>query len=273
MRVIFFRKLQMMRIIAHDIEVNYDLSGGEGAPVVMLAHALSSSLRMWDHQVPALTPHFRVLRYDIRGHGATDAPAGPYTLDQLGADAVALLDALGIERVHMVGLSMGGMIAQNLGLYYSHRLSSLVLCDTTAVMPDEAQAQWEERMTVAREEGMAGLVQATLERWFTHEFMEQNAPEVESIRKQILFTPVSGYLGCCEAIRRLKYLDQLHTIKLPVLIIVGDVDPATTIDDARAMHECIPHSKLVVLSGAAHLSNVQNPDEFNAALLDFLRER
>jgi 3-oxoadipate enol-lactonase len=259
-----------MRMKANDIQINYELSGKKGAPVVVLSHSLSTNLRMWNPQIDALNPYFQVLRYDTRGHGATEAPSGPYTLELLAEDVIALLDALGMDRVHFVGLSMGGMIGQCLGLNHPHRLMSLVLCGTASVIPPEAQPVWQERLDKVRKKGMEALSEETLERWFTPAFLRQNPPVVKLIREQILTTPVAGYIGCAEAIRRLNYLDRISGMKTPTLIIVGEDDPGTPVSASEAMHERIPGSTLVVLPSARHLSNVEQTDPFNAALLKFL---
>jgi 3-oxoadipate enol-lactonase len=261
----------MMRIKANGIQMNYALSGKKGAPVVILSHSLSSSLVMWNPQMDALNPYFQVLRYDTRGHGDTEAPAGPYILELLAGDVIQLLDGLSIDRVHFVGLSMGGMIGQCLALNHPQRLKSLVLCDTTAVFPAESQPIWEERLDKASKKGMEALFEETMERWFTPAFLWQSPPMVKLIREQILATPVTGYIGCAEALRRLNYLDRLPEIKMPTLIMVGEDDPGTPVSASEAMHKRISNSNLVVLPSARHLSNVEQADAFNSALLDFLR--
>ncbi len=238
-----------------------------------LSHSLGSSLAMWDPQMEPLEPHYQVLRYDTRGHGGSDAPAEAYTLDQLGEDAVGLLDALRIGVVHWVGLSMGGMIGQCLALNHADRLKSLALCDTAAIIPWEAQPVWQERIDTARSRGMQALVQSTLERWFTPAYLSQESQGVALIRKHFLATPVTGYIGCSEAIRGLNYLERLSQVKIPTLIIVGEGDPGTPVAASEAMHERIPGSRLVILRSAAHLSNVEQPGAFNAALMRFLEER
>ena len=260
-----------MRIKANDIEVNYELSGKKGAQVVVLSHSLSSSLLMWNPQMDALNPYFQVLRYDIRGHGGSDAPPGAYTLELLAEDVVKLLDALGIDRVHFVGLSLGGMIGQRLAVNASHRLKSLTLCDTAAIVPAEAQPLWQERMDKAWKEGMKTLSDQTMERWFTPSFLKQNLKILTLIREQLLATPVSGYIGCAEAIRRLNYLGQLSKIKMPTLIMVGEDDPGTPVSASEAMQKRISNSELVILPSARHLSNVEQAEAFNAALLKFLK--
>jgi 3-oxoadipate enol-lactonase len=263
----------MMRIKANDIQMNYELSGKKGAPVVILSHSLSSSLVMWNPQMDALNPYFQVLRFDTRGHGNSDAPSGAYTLDLLEEDVIKLMDVLGIDRAHFVGLSMGGMIGQGLALKHPHRLKSLVLCDTTAVFPPESQPIWDERVDKAHKKGMEALFEETMERWFTPTFLKQNSPMVKLIREQILATPVAGYIGCAEALRRLDYLDRLREIKMPTLIMVGEDDPGTPVSASEAMHKRILNSKLVILPSARHLSNVEQTEAFNAPLLKFLKNR
>jgi 3-oxoadipate enol-lactonase len=259
-----------MKIHANRIDINYELSGREGAPVVMLSHSLASSMLMWNPQLEALEPNFRVLRYDMRGHGRSEAPQGAYTLEMLAEDAVALLEALGIDSVHFVGLSIGGMIGQGLALNHADRIKSLVLCDTSAIMPKEAQPILQQRIAAARQDGMAGQVDGTLERWFTPEYLKANPPEVEMIRQQIRSTPLAGYIGCSEALRGLNYLERLSEIMLATLVIVGEEDPGTPVAAAQAIHERIAGSQLVILPSARHLSNIEQAEAFNRALLDFL---
>jgi 3-oxoadipate enol-lactonase len=261
-----------MKINANGIDINYELTGKIDAPVVMLSHSLACSLVMWQPQMAVLESAFQVLRFDTRGHGDSDAPQGAYSIEQLTADAVALLDALDIETVHFVGLSMGGMIGQCLALDHAHRLESLALCDTTAIMPDETQPIWQQRIDAAGETGMAGQVDETLERWFRPEYLKPNPPEVEMIRQQILATPAAGYIGCCEAIRRLNYLNRLDRIQLPTLIMVGEEDPGTPVAASEAMHARISGSKLVILPEARHLSNIEQAPAFNSALMEFLTQ-
>ena len=196
-----------MRIKANAIEINYELSGKKAAPVVVLSHSLASSLVMWNPQMDALNPHFQVLRYDMRGHGHSDVTPGPYTLELLGKDVIGLLDALNIDQVHFVGLSIGGMIGQGLALNHTHRLKSLILCDTASIIPQEAQPIWQERIHQALSKGMEAQVDETMERWFTPSFRKQGSPMLEIIRNQILATSVLGYMGCAEAIRKLHYLE------------------------------------------------------------------
>ncbi|MGD8522130.1 MAG: alpha/beta fold hydrolase [Desulfobacterales bacterium] len=262
-----------MKIEANGIQINYELAGKAEAPVVMLSHSLACNMAMWNPQIDVLQSHFKVLRYDMRGHGDSQATEGSYTLEQLAADVIGLLDALKIDVVHFVGLSIGGMIGQCLALNYAHRLHSLALCDTAPIIPEEARPLFRERMDRARAGGMEAMVQETLERWFTEPYLKQNPPEIELIGHQIATTSLTGYLGCSEAILGLNYVDRLTEIKLPTHIIVGEHDPATTVESSKAIHERIPHAKLVILPSAAHLSNIEQTEAFNTTLMEFLRDQ
>ena len=262
-----------MLIKAKGIQMNYELSGKKGAPVVVLSHSLSSSLVMWNPQMDVLSPHFQVLRYDTRGHGATEVTTGPYTLELLGEDVIHLLDTLRINKVYFVGLSLGGMIGQCLALNHADRLEGLVLCDTNSIVSADAQPIWEERINTVRSKGVEALLRETMERWFTPSFLNQNSQMLAIIRKEFLATTVEGYLGCLEAIRKLNYLERLVEIKLPTLIMVGEDDPGTPVAASKAIHQRIKNSSLVILPSARHLSNVEQPEAFNAALIKFLKER
>jgi 3-oxoadipate enol-lactonase len=236
----------------------------------MLSHSLGSDLHMWDPQMPALEGSFRVLRYDTRGHGGSDVPEGAYTLEQLVADAASLLDALDIATVHFVGLSMGGMIAQGFALSHPERLGKLVLCDTSAFMPAEAQPVVQDRVDIARKEGLAALVDSTLARWFTADYLRQGGPAVDRIRSIFLTSSPAGYIGCTEAIRRLNYQGDLVRIARPTLIMVGEADPGTPVAASRAMHERIRGSQLVILPSASHMCNIEQAALFNSTLSRFL---
>ena len=258
-----------MRIDAGDIAINYDLSGPADAPVVAMSHSLASSLVMWDPQLAVLSTKYRVLRIDTRGHGLTDAPAGEYTLDQLGNDMIAVLDRLDIAKAHWVGLSMGGMIGQNLALNHGDRLASLSICNSTSQVPEAMRGVWDDRIKTARDGGMAAVVDGTLERWFTDEYRAKQTPQFDQVRMEILRTPVDGFAGCCAAIRQLDYTDRLGTVTTPTLIITGEFDPGTPLAASQVMNEKIPGSELVVLP-VRHFSNVEVPDDFTNALTAFL---
>jgi 3-oxoadipate enol-lactonase len=259
-----------VRIKTRTITTNYELTGPKDAPVVVLSHSLGCNLHMWDPQAAVLEADRQVLRYDTRGHGGSDVPAAAYTLDELVADAVALLDALAIPIVDFVGLSMGGMIGQGLALQGADRLRRLGLCDTSAQMPAASQPLIQDRIDLARTRGMAALVDSTLARWFTPGYLQRKGPGVDMIRTIFLTSPAQGYIGCTEAIRRLDYLDQLPRIAASTLIMVGADDPGTPVSASEAMHARIPGSRLVVIPSASHLSNVEQPEVFNRHLLEFL---
>lgn len=259
-----------MKITANGINMNYTLDGPESAPVVTLSHSLANDLTMWDPQLPALTAKYRVLRYDTRGHGGTDAPDGPYSMEQLTGDARALLQALGIARTHFVGLSMGGMIGQVLGLTQPQMIRSLVLCDTSSRVPPEARPAWEERIATTVTQGMEPHVEFTIEHWFTAPFRDQRTEVVDRVRAIIRATDTKGYMGCCGAIQSLDITERLAGIELPTLIIVGEEDMGTPVADSQAIQEQIRGSELEIIKSAAHLTNMEQPEVFNQALVGFL---
>ncbi len=258
----------MPRIQANGIDIYYEFAGAEPAPVVMLSHSLGCNLAMWDGQMAALADGWRVLRYDTRGHGQSGVPAGPYRIDQLAADVVALLDALELETVHFCGLSLGGMIGQNLALRHGERLTSLTLCATASHLPPPNL--WQERATMAREQGMVAVGDAVMERWFTPGFREQEPARAAAIRQLVVDTAPEGYAHCCLAIRDFDVRDAVREIELPTLVIVGADDPATPPSMAQVMAERITGAQLEVIENAAHLVNVQQEVVFNDALVTFL---
>lgn len=257
-----------MKIKANGITVNYEIAGS--GPHVTLSHSLACNLHMWDEQMAALTTKYTVLRYDTRGHGASDAPAGPYTLEQLADDAYEMLKALGIRETHWVGLSMGGMIGQTFALTHPGVFRSLVLADTTSRYPADAQPVWDDRIKNVRAGGMDAIADATLERWFTAPYRNSHPQVVKQIGSHIRTTPVAGFIGCCHAIPKINLTHRLKEITCPTLIIVGEQDPGTPVAMAREIHEAKPGSELVIIPSAAHLSNVEQPQAFSKAVLGFL---
>jgi 3-oxoadipate enol-lactonase len=259
-----------MNITVNGISVHYTLEGPASGPVITMSNSLASNLSMWEPQLPVLTSRYRVLRYDTRGHGGTEATAGPYSLDELSEDVRALLRALGITRTHFIGLSMGGMIGQIIAIKYPQMLQSLVLCDTMSRVPTEAKPMWDDRIHTAETGGMEPLVEPTLARWFTESFRQKGSPVLDQVRTMIRTTPPRGYAGCCHAIAALNLTDHLKAITLPTLVIVGEDDPATPVAASHVIHEQIRGSELVILKSAAHLSNLEQPEAFNQALTAFL---
>jgi 3-oxoadipate enol-lactonase len=258
----------MPKIEANGIRLHYELAGPANAPVVMLSNSLGTRLEMWDPQAHALAERYRVLRYDSRGHGRSDAPNGPYTIDVLADDALGLLDALGIERAHFCGLSKGGMVGQVLGARHGERLISLALCATAAHMPQ--REVWDERIRVATEQGMPALADGVIGRWFTEAFLREPSIVVDRVRQMILDTPPHGYAACCAAIRDMDLRDLITGIRVPTLVIVGEDDPATPPEKAREIQSLIPGAQLEVIPDAAHLLNIEQDVAFDAALTSLL---
>lgn len=258
----------VQKVAANGIDIAYRFDGAEDAPIVMLSNSLMSNHTMWDPQLAVLTESFRVLRYDTRGHGDTDAPQGPYSIKLLAEDAVALLDALGIDKVHFAGLSMGGMIAQYLGANYPERIHSLLLCDTASEMP--TLEMWNDRISSARNGGITALLDGTLQRWFTAPFLKNDKAAVEKVAEMIRTTDTGGYIGCASAVRDMSQTSILSKISAPTVIIVGEDDPACTVEQSKVLAENIKGAELVVLKNAAHLSNIEQTEKFNDAMMGFL---
>jgi 3-oxoadipate enol-lactonase len=261
-----------MKARANGIEINYELHGKEGAPWLALSHSLACSVRMWDPQIAALKGEYRILAYDTRGHGASEATQGAYTLELLADDLFFLLKELKIAKTHFCGLSLGGMIGQTFALKYPGVFQTLTLADTTSRYPAEAAPVWAERIRTVESKGMEPLAQPTLERWFTEAFRKSNPAAVAGVRKLIVSTPAAGYAGCCSAIPKIDVTARLKEIKCPILVIVGADDMGTPVSKAEEIHDNAPGSKLVVLPQAAHLSNLEQPEGFTRALREFLRK-
>lgn len=219
--------------------------------------------------MPLLTKHFKVLRFDTRGHGQSSAPIDPYTLDDLALDAYELLQSLAIERTHWLGLSMGGMIGQTLVLKYPQLFHSLVLADTTSKRPDNAIQMWGERIAKAKTQGMLAMVDSTLARWFEEDYRKANPIIIQEISEGITSTSVNGFAGCCEAISHINTFDRLHEITCPTLIMVGEHDHGTPPHMAQAMKEKIPDASFFEIPNAGHISNVEQSAIFNQHLMNF----
>ena len=253
------------------MRTNYRLEGPAGAPVLTLTHPLGATLALWDDHAAALTQRYRVLRYDVRGHGASDVPAGPYTLEQMSADLFELLDSLGIAETHFVGVSMGGLIGMTAALERPERITSLVLCDTTACYGPAVRPMWEDRLRVAETDGMApSLVGRTMAVWFTESYRVAHHKEVERIAAMLRQTDPRGYAAAIRAIAFVDLTTRIGAIRRPTLVVVGEEDPGTSPAMARAIHERIGASELLVLPGSMHCAVVEDADTFLGALLDFL---
>jgi len=257
-----------MKVKANGIDINYEIEGN--GPWLTLSHSLACNLHMWDPQMPVLTKKFKVLRYDTRGHGQSSAPAGEYTLDQLADDVKGLLDALKIKQTHWAGLSMGGMIGQAFALKYPGVFQRMVLADTTSRRPPDAAKMWGERIQNAQQKGMDALVEGTLGRWFTEPYRNARKDVMERVGNDIRKTPVAGFVGCCHAISKVDYLDRLKEIRMPVLVMVGEHDHGTPPEAARVIQQNLPGSELKIIPSAAHLSNIEQAEEFNRNMTGFL---
>lgn len=261
-------------IRVNGVDTRYRFDGPENAPVLVLGHSLSTTLDMWRPQMAALQDRFRVLRYEVRGHGGTAAPAPPYSLDELADDLAGLLDALQIPTMHFVGLSMGGMIAQALAVRTPARFESLVLADTLSAYSPEAKSMWNERIELASgPDGMEPLVEPTLRRWFTEGFPEREPETADWIRSMIRQTVPAGFRGCCAALSDLDLTGRLGRLDFPCLVLVGEQDPTTPVSGAKVIHAALPDARLEIIPDAAHLSNVEQPAIFNELVGAFLDEQ
>ncbi len=247
--------------------IAFEALGHDGAPPLVLVHSLGCDHSMWDHQLGELARTHRVVALDIRGHGKSDAPDADYTLDRLGRDVVDVIDELGIDTFDYCGLSVGGLIGQWLGLNVASRLRSLTLCNTGAKISEIER--WNERIEVARSQGMAPLVDAVIDRWFTSEFVDAQPQDVEQFRFGLVETDPRGYAGCCAAIRDADLRDDVHAITTRTLLIAGTRDIATPPELSVFLNTQIEGSCLTLLE-AGHLSNVEQPQAFTEALTQFL---
>jgi 3-oxoadipate enol-lactonase len=257
-----------MKIKANGININYQIDGPSGGPWLVFSNSLATSMAMWDEQAAALKNSYRVLRYDQRGHGGTDAPAGRYAFDTLLADALGLLDALRIEKAHFAGLSMGGATALGLAERHPERFDRIIVCDSPCQSTPQSAQQWEERIAVAQKQGIEALVEPTVSRWFPPDTVAKNPPHLDKVRAMFRSTPVNGFIGCAAALADHDYASAVASVKHLVLFLVGEKDaPAPAM---RKLHEKLPGSHYVELPGAGHISNMDRPVEFNRAVSEFL---
>ena len=258
-----------MKTKANGITIHYRIDGAAGAPWLVFSNSLATSTAMWDDQAEALKDSFRVLRYDQRGHGETEAPGGRYPFDTLLADAMGLLDALSIEKAHFAGLSMGGATALGLAERHPERFDRIVVCDSPCQSTPQSSQQWEDRIAVAQKEGMEALVEPTVTRWFPAETVAKNPPYLDKVRAMIRATPVDGFIGCSAALAAHDYASAVATVTRPVLFLAGEKDGATP-SAMRKLSEKLRGSRYVELPGAGHISNMDRPAEFTRAIREFL---
>jgi 3-oxoadipate enol-lactonase len=258
----------MTELLREGLRLHYEVEGPPGAPWLVMLNSLGTDLTLWNGQVRELARSFRVLRFDVRGHGTSTAMAGEYAIDQLGADVLSLLDELAIERAHLCGISLGGLTAQWLASYAAPRVERLVLSNTAARIG--SVQRWQERMDLVREHGLAPLLAISLERWFTPHFRVREPLLVEEFGRRLLATDAAAYVGCCAALRDADLRPQLASIRAQTLVIAGTHDLATTPAEGRELASSIASARLVELP-AAHLSNLEAAGAFTALVSDFLR--
>jgi 3-oxoadipate enol-lactonase len=258
----------MPMIDADGCPINVEIQGSDSAPVLMLSNSLGTNLHMWDDQMAEWSRHFRVVRYDRRGHGKSGVPKGPYSMERFGRDVLAVADTLKIKKFNWCGLSMGGMVGQWLGANAPGRIEKLILSNTNYNYADKGP--WNDRIKFVREKGLAELVEPNMERWFTKGFRERAPQTIARIREIFLQTDPAGYIACCEAIRDMDFTASNPRITVPTLVIVGLQDPATPPAAGEAIAKQIKGAKLAALD-AAHIANMEQPKLYTATVLDFLR--
>jgi len=247
--------------------IHTEIEGPQSAPVLMLSNSLGTNLHMWDEQVEPLTRQFRLLRYDRRGHGKSSVSKGSYTMERLGRDVLAVLDGLGIQKINWCGLSMGGMVGQWLGANAPKRIDKLILSNTSSFFPDKTM--WDGRIKLVREKGLAAIVDANIERWFTKEFRARSPQTMAKMHDMFVATKVDGYVGCGEAIRDMDHRPLLAKITAPTLVIAGKHDPATPLEGNEFIRAHIPGAKIAVLE-AAHIANMEQPKIYADTVIGFL---
>ncbi|GGY18531.1 3-oxoadipate enol-lactonase [Massilia dura] len=245
----------------------YRLDGDPRNPAVLLCNSLGTDHTMWNAQADMLSRCFHVVRYDARGHGESGSPPGPYSLEMLASDALALLDHLGIAGAHVVGLSMGGLVAQCLAIYAPHRVNRMVLANTAARIG--TAAAWRGRAETVRQEGLADIADSSPARWFTPAFAAEYRAVIEPLQRGLLAQSPEGYAACCDALADADLRDDIRSIAAPVLVMAGDADPVTTVADGVALCTRIRDARLVTLP-ASHLSNIEVPAAFTRELQSFL---
>jgi 3-oxoadipate enol-lactonase len=249
-------------------EVHHLIEGPAGAPALVLSHSLGASAAMWDPQMAALAGRYRVIRYDLRGHGRSPVPPGPCDIADLGADLIALLDRLGLARAHLGGLSLGAMVSLWAAARHPQRVDRLVVCSTSALLGPARM--WAERAALVRARGTEAVADAVVGRWFTPGYQAQHPDRVAEMRALIAGTPAEGYAACCGAIERMDLRPELAGIAAPTLAIAAADDPSTPPPHLRAIAEAVPRGRVVVVEQAAHLVNVEQPQRVNELILDHL---
>jgi 3-oxoadipate enol-lactonase len=262
-----------LRVTVNGIDLACQVDGPDEGPVLVLSHTLATSRAMWRPQIPHLARRYRVVSYDMRGHGESAAPDYPYSLEMLSEDVIGVLDSLGVERPAIfLGISIGGMIGQALALRHPARFRAFILASTSSRMPPEGQAMLDQRIEAVPKDGLEGQVQGTLERWLSPEFRARAPETTKWVADMIRATPAAGFIGCGRAIQKLDYTDQLSQVAAPTLIIAGEKDPGAPVAAAQAMHERIKGSRLEIIPNCLHQTPIEAPDRFNQIVDAFLAQ-
>ncbi|WP_119299529.1 alpha/beta fold hydrolase [Dongia deserti] len=260
-----------MHVTINGIDLVCQVDGPDEGPVLLLSHTLATSRAMWRRQIPHFAQRYRVVSYDMRGHGESAAPDYPYSLEMLSEDVIGVLDSLGVERPAIfLGISIGGMIGQALALRHPARFRAFILCNTVSRTPSEGRAMWDQRIEAIRKDGVEGQVQSTLERWLSPEFRARDPETTQWVADMIRTTPAAGMVGCARAIQKLDYTEQLAQITAPTLIIAGEKDPGAPVAASEVIHERIKGSRLEVIPNCLHQTPVEAPDRFNQIIDEFL---
>ncbi|MCO8056022.1 3-oxoadipate enol-lactonase [Acinetobacter towneri] len=258
----------MPTFTSNDAQINYQTFGDATKPALIFSNSLGTNFKMWQAQIDFFQQDFFVICYDTRGHGASSAPQGPYSIDQLGQDVVNLLDHLNVEKAAFCGISMGGLTGQWLAIHRPERFNQVVVCNTAAKIGQE-QA-WNDRAALVREQGLQPIASTAASRWFTEPFIQSNATVVNNLQNDLAAGSAEGYASCCEALAKADVREQLKDITVPVLVVAGQQDPVTTVIDGQFMVERIANSQLFEIN-ASHISNVELPNEFNQAVKQFIQ--
>ena len=253
--------------ISDGARIDYSVTGAATAPTLLFINSIATTRELWARQVSRLSKSFRVITYDARGHGYSQVTAGNYTIEQLGRDALAILDHAGAGSAHVCGISLGGITAMWMGIHAPRRITSLVLANTAARIG--SVEMWTERIAFVKQQGMATLADLTMPRWFTDGFRTRQPQTVEQFRAMVAACPKEGYLNCCAALRDEDLREAIAGIRCPVLCIAGSADPATPPEALQFIHERIAGSKLALLD-AAHLTNVEQDRAFTSAVMEFI---
>lgn len=263
------RRGRMKQVTSQDVQLRVEHTPRPGAPALLLLNSLGTSLEMWDEQLAVLSERFELIRFDARGHGkSTIGTHQQATMDLLATDARNVLDACGVARAHLCGISLGGMIAMHIATKWPDRVLKAALCNTSPYMPP--RENWDARIQTVMAQGPGALVEGTLGRWFTPQFHQSHAEQVDRIRSLLLETSPQGYAACCAAIRDMDQRESIRSITAKTLVIGATADTSTPPAHAELIASAIPEAKLVMLD-AAHMSNIERAGEFNAALIEFLQ--